>query len=215
MIKIEISLKKSDVLNCNYFPLVSKGFWYDYYIIRKLIWSKYPEDLPSLFGASIISLKRKVLNDVGIENFFTNKSTAGVDYYMGLVLKKNNINIGLVKDVKVFTPRPAYLIDFIKDQSRWFTAFFQIHQNEEKLIFITFFLSTLSIIFPIFLFLLNFNKIRNIKTRTKKKLKYFFILFFTEFILSSIRIRLIIKTLLRRLEFLGHFKGIRNKIHLR
>ena len=30
--------------------------------------------------------------------------------------------------VVVITPRPACLIDFIKDRSRWYTAFFQLHQ---------------------------------------------------------------------------------------
>lgn len=212
IMQIGKSLKKFDVVNCNYFPLIRKGFWYNYYIMRKLIWSKNPEDLPSLFGASTISLKRKIVDRIGTENFFTEKSTAGIDYYMGLVLKKNNINIGYVEDVKVITPRPACLFEFIKDQSRWSTAFFKLHQHEEKLIFITLFLSILSFIFPIFIFLLNFNKIRKTKTGMKKKTKYFFILFFVEYILSMMRVRVIIRTLVRRLKFIGHFKGIRYKI---
>ena len=179
MIEIEKSLRKFDALNCNYFPLINKGFWYDYYIMKKQIWSNHPGDLPSLFGAATISLKRKVLESIGTEIFFTNKSTAGVDHFMGLVLKKKNINIGFVKDVRVITPRPACLIDFIEDQSRWNTAFFQLHQNEKKLVFITLFLSILSSIFPIFLLLFSFNKIRNIKIGNKKKIKYLFIFFFT------------------------------------
>ncbi len=52
--------------------------------------------------------------------------------------------------VVVITPRPACLIDFIKDQSRWFTAFFQLHQSEKKLFFITFILCNLSVIFPLY-----------------------------------------------------------------
>ncbi len=176
-------------------------------------WSKNPQNLKSLFGASKISLKRKIVDKIGTENFFTKKSTAGIDYYMGLVLKKNRINIGYVENVKVITPRPASLFEFIKDQSRWSTAFFQLHQSEEKLIFITLFLSTLSLIFSIFIFLLNFNRIRKIKTGIKKKIRYFFILFFTEYILCIIRVRAIVKRFLRRQKFLGHFKGIRYNIH--
>lgn len=55
---------------------------------------------------------------------------------MGMILKKNKIKIGFIKDTKVFTSRPACLTDFVKDQSRWFTAFFQLHHNENKLIHI-------------------------------------------------------------------------------
>lgn len=213
MIKITKSLKKFDVVNCNYFPLINEGFWYDYYIINKLIWSKNPENLPSLFGASTITLKRRVLEKIGIDNLFTNKSTAGVDYYMGMVLKKNQINIGFIKDTKVFTPRPACLIDFIRDNSRWFTAFFQIHQNGRKIIFLTIISSILSITFPFILFLFNFSKINKIKTGTKKKIRFFFILFVTEYILSILRINSIIRKFRREPKFLGHFKGIRYKMY--
>ncbi len=209
MIKIAKSLKKFDVVNCNYFPLINKGFWYDYYIINKLIWSKNPANLPSLFGASTITLKRRVLENIGIDNLFTNKSTAGVDYYMGMVLKKNQINIGFIKDARVFTPRPACLIDFIRDYSRWFTAFFQIHQNGRKIIFLTIISSILSITFPFILFLINFNKINKIKTGIKKKIRFFFILFVSEYILSILRINAIIRKFRREPKFLGHFKGIR------
>ena len=212
IMQIVNSLKKFDVVNCNYLPLIRKGFWHDYYIMRKLIWSKNPQDLPSLFGASTISLKRKIVDRIGTENFFTKKSTAGIDYYMGLVLKKNKINIGYVEDVKVITPRPASLFEFIKDQSRWSTAFFKLHQNEKKLIFVTLVLSLLSFIFPLFIFLLNFNKIRKTKTGMKKKIEFFFILFFVEYLLSIMRVRAIIRTLVKRLKFLGHFTGIRYKI---
>lgn len=211
MIKIAKSLKRFDVVNCNYFPLINKGFWYDYSIINKLAWSKDPANLPSLYGGSTITLKRRVLEDIGINNFFSNKSTAGVDHYMGIVLKKNKINIGFIEDTKVFTPRPACLIDFIKDYSRWFTAFFQLHQNEKKIIYITLSISCLSILFPISLFLLNFNKISSFKMRMKKKIRYIFILFFSEYILCLIQLKVIINKLRRKTKFIGHFKGIRNK----
>lgn len=209
MIQITKSLNKFDAVNCNYYPLVNKGFWYDYCIINKLIWSKDPEDLPSLYGGSPITLKRKILEDIGIKNLFSNKSTAGVDHYMGLVLKKKKIKIGFIEDSKVFTPRPNCLIDFIKDYTRWFTAFFQLHQNDKKIIYSTLISSILKIFFPFRLLLFNFKKVFNIRVEPNKKVRYYIVLFFSEYILSILRINSILRNSRKRSKFIGHFKGIR------
>ncbi|KKK50187.1 hypothetical protein LCGC14_3127520, partial [marine sediment metagenome] len=89
MIEVVQALKKCDVVNCDFIPILRKGFWYDYYIANKLIWAKNSNNLSSLFGAATISIKRGVFNKIGIENFFTDKTTAGVDYFMGIILKNN------------------------------------------------------------------------------------------------------------------------------
>ena len=57
MIEVVQALKKYDVVNCDFIPILRKGFWYDYYIANKLIWAKKPNYLPSLFGAATISIK--------------------------------------------------------------------------------------------------------------------------------------------------------------
>ncbi len=209
MIEVVQALKKCDVVNCDFIPILRKGFWYDYYIANKLIWAKNPNYLPSLFGAATISIKKSVFNRIGIENFFTDKTTAGVDYYMGIMFKKNHINIGFVKDTRVFTPRPGNIRDFMRDQSRWFTAFFKINENKKFIIISTLIISILSILFPIIMLLIIFNKLRDLRLKFPKKLKYFSILTTVEYILNLIRIKTILKQLTKRIKFLGHFKGSR------
>ncbi len=209
MIEVVQALKIFDVVNCDYIPILRNGFWYDYYIVNKLIWTKNPNNLPSLFGAATISIKRSVFNRIGIENFFTYKTTAGVDYFMGILLKKNHVNIGFVKSTSVFTPRPGNIRDFMRDQSRWFTAFFKIHENKKIIIISTLIISILSILFPIIMLLILFNKLRDLRIQFPKKLKYFFILTTVEYILNLIRIKIILQQLTKRIKFLGHFKGLR------
>ncbi len=209
MIEVVKALKKYDVVNCDYVPMLQKSFWYDYFIINKLIWAKNPDKLPSLFGAATISLKRGILNRIGIENFFTDKTTAGVDHYMGIVLKKNHINIGFVKNTYVITPRPGSFRDFIIDQSRWFNAFFKIHEKDKHIITSTLFISILSIIFPITSMLIIFYKLRNIRIKFAKKIKFIFIILTIEYILNLLRIKAIFERITKRLKFLGHFKGSR------
>ena len=66
--------------------MMEKGFWYNYYSIFKRNWSNNPNNLGSLIGGATISLKKDVINEIGLEKFFSERSTAGVDYYMGLIL---------------------------------------------------------------------------------------------------------------------------------
>ena len=208
MIEVAKSLKKYDAVNCNYFPMLKRGFWYDFFLIRKFIWAYNPDNLSSLFGAATISLNRCVVEEIGIENFFTNRSTAGVDHYMGVVLQMNKKKIGLVRNSRVITPRPSNLKDFKVDQYRWFTAFFQIHQEDKRIIFTTLIISFLSLN-PFIILLDNFKKIKNITVNKKSKIKFYFILFFTEYVINLIRFRAIIERLSRRMKNLGHFKGSR------
>ena len=209
VIEVIKALQKFDAVNCDFFPMIQKGFWYKFFIINKLIWAKNPHDLPSLFGAATISLTRKVVDKIGIENFFTNKSTAGVDHFMGLVLKSNNISIGLIRNSRVITPRPGCLRDFIKDQLRWFTAFFKLHENEKKIIIFTFIQSTISILIPIIGFFFILNKLKDIEIEKIKKIKYIFILFFVEYLMNFLKLKVIIEKRTKRLKVLGHFKGSR------
>ncbi len=194
-IEIAHSLKKFNIVNCDYHPLIRKGFWYNYFLLRKLFWAKNTSDLTSLFGAATISLKRDLIDEVGIENLFTNKSTAGVDHYMGFVLQKNNYKIGLVKNTIVNTPRPNNIKDFVKDQSRWFTAFFQIHERDKKIIRSSFIMSILFFLLPPLIIIFNIYKLRNTSTHKRKFLKSLGILFLVEYILNMIRVNVIIKKL--------------------
>jgi len=208
MIEVAKSLKKYDAVNCNYFPMIKRGFWYDFFLIRKLIWAYNPGNLSSLFGASTISLNRSVVEDIGIENFFTNKSTAGVDHYMGVVLQMNKKKIGIVRNSRVITPRPGNLKDFKDDQLRWFAAFFQIHQEDKRIVLSTLLLSFLYLN-PFIILLNNAKKIKNITVNKKLKIKFYLILFFVEYFMNLIRFRVIVGGLSGRLKNLGHFKGPR------
>ncbi len=208
-IEIAHSLKKFNVVNCDYKPLIRKRFWYNYYILRKIFWAKNTSNLTSLFVAATISLKREIINELGIENLFTNKSTAGIDHYMGYILQKNNNKIGIVKNTIVTTPRPNNIKDFVKDQSRWFTAFFQIHEGEKKIIVHSFVMSILFFLIPPLILMFNIYKLRNTSIPKRKFLKSLGILFFAEYILNLIRLNVLIKKVSRRLRNIGHFKGFR------
>ena len=209
IIQISNSLKEFDVVNCDYYPMLEKGFLFDYYLIHKTIWSNNPKNLPSLFGAATISLRRNIIDEIGIKNTFTNKSTAGVDNYMGIILKKYKKSIGFVKNTRVITPRPNNLRDFIKDQTRWFNAFFQLYNDNKKKIISTLIISFLSCLNPILVLFINFNKIRKLVNKKYKTLKFYSILYVVEYLLNVLRIKTSIIHLSRRQKSLGHFKGAR------
>ncbi len=141
-------LKKFDAVCCDFIPMMQKGFWYSYYNLYKLIWSSNPNKLNSLIGGTTISLKKHVIDEIGVEKLFSNKSTAGVDYYMGLVLKKNNKRIGFVENTRVLMQRPNNIKDFIKDQKRWLTSYFKLHQDNKKIIYINLILNIGYCMFP-------------------------------------------------------------------
>ncbi len=209
-IEVVKSLKKKfDVVNCNFLPMIKKGFWYYFYIIDKLCWAKNHTNLSSLFGATTISLRTEVIKEIGIRNMFTNKSTAAVDYYMGFVLKNNNKRIGFVKNTLVITPRPDNIRDFIKDRFRWFTAFFQIFQGNKWILRKTFILSVLDNLFLPLLLLRCYIKMINIPNNKYSKIKLLFALFIAEFIQNFLRIKAIFDKITKKVKFLGHFKGAR------
>ncbi len=203
------ALNSSYAVKCNFRPLYKKGFWFNYCIKEKLIWAKKHRNLSSLFGASTISLRKDVIEEIGIENLFTNKSTTGVDHYMGIMLKKNNKQIGFVKNTLVFTPRPNNIREFVKDRYRWFTAFFQIYTEDKWLLYSTLLLSILDNLFPPLLLFRSYIRMRNIFNSKYSKLKLVFILFIAEYTLNFIRIKAALNKITKKLRFLGHFKGVR------
>jgi len=209
VLEIVKSLEKSDAVNCDYYPMLQKGFWYNFYIINKLIWAKNYTNLSNLFGGATISMKKSLINEIGVEKLFTDLSTAGVDYYLSLVLKKFNKRLGFVKNARLITPRPNNIKDFSKDHSRWFDAFFQIHQADIRFVIRTLILNTLYSLVPLFLLFLNIAKIRKITHKKYKKVKYLFILFLVDYLRTILRIKACIKLLAHRIKSLNHFKGSR------
>ncbi len=207
-IEIVKSLRNFDGVNCNFIPLMEKGFWYDFYTIFKLIWGSNPKSLSRFIGGATISLKREIINDIGINNLFSNKTTAGVDYYMSLVLKEENKRMGLVKNVNVLMPRPNNIKDFLKDQKRWLTAFYFIHQENKLLILSNFILNISSCLFPPLIFLSNIKKMSRISLNKYPKIRYFFILFLVDFLINLFSLRTILKKLTKRLKPIRHFKGV-------
>ncbi len=171
---IEISkfLMKFDVVCCDFIPMMQKGLWFNYYILLKLIWSKNYNNLSSLIGGATISIRKAIIDEIGVKNLFTSKSTGGVDYYMGLVLKKNNKKIGFVKNTRVLMPRPNNIKDFSKDYIRWLTAFLSIHKNK-KFILTNLILNLVSCMFPPILLMLSIKKLVNTSYKdTMKRKKY-------------------------------------------
>ncbi len=206
-IEIVNSLKKFEVVCCNYIPMMGKGFWHNYYTLFKLIWISKPNNLNSLIGGATISLRKDVLNDIGVSNLFSNKSTAGVDYYMGLVLKKKNKRIGFVRNTKVIMPRPNNLKDFIMDQKRWLNSFFSLHQNDKKLLLSNIFLNFFFFLCPPLILLSSIKKIRKITTAKVHKIWSSLTLYFVDFIINFMSLIYSIKLFTRKLITLGHFKG--------
>lgn len=206
-IEIAKALKKFDAVCCDFIPLIQKGFWYNYYTIFKLIWSKNPNNLHSLIGGATISIRKEIFKEIGIEHFFTNETTAGVDYYMGLILIKNKKRIGFIKNARVLVPRPNNLKDFVKDQKRWLTAFFSIHQKNRFLILSTLILNILYCLFPPLILLTNLRKMMGVFSLKYPNLKLFITLFFIEFMINLISVFSAIKLLMKRIAPIGHFKG--------
>ncbi len=207
LIKIAKSLEKFDVVCCNFIPIVQRGFWYNYYIIDKLTWTANPNNLGNLYGGATISLRREVISEIGIENFFTKKTTAGVDYYMARILNKYKKSIGFVKNAYVLVPRPNNFKDFLKDQKRWINAFFSIHEKKKIFTLKVVVLNSLSCLFPPLVFLSNLKKMKKITEKRSLKIKYFTVLFFVEYLIKFMSILIYINKLTRRLKPIGHFKG--------
>lgn len=209
VIEIVKSLKKFDAVSCDFLPLLQKGFIYNYHIINKVIWASNPNNLSSLFGGATISFKRKLINEIGVENFFTSKSRAGVDYYMSMVLKRNNKSLGLVKNARVITPRPKNIKDLLKIHNRWYSAFFDLHQGNRIIILNMLILSILFSLFPPIIFLFIICKMIRILDKKYLKIKYFITKFFFEYIESILKITTFMGKLTRKSKPIGHFKGAR------
>jgi cellulose synthase/poly-beta-1,6-N-acetylglucosamine synthase-like glycosyltransferase len=199
-------LESFDVVCGNFTPLLGPGLWKNYYLIFKNWWSRNPSSLNSLVGGASISLKRNIIENIGIKNLFTDKTTAGVDYYMGLKLRKHNKKIGFAENAKILMPRPNNLTDFISDQIRWLTAFYKIHGKDKKLVFNNLILNSVFLIFPFLLLLSNIKKLKVIP-RNFSKITSLLTLVFIDFIINIVSILLIIKLLTGNLQNLGHFRG--------
>jgi len=208
-IEVVNSLKKFDAVMCDYSPKIQKSHIFDYYIINKLISVKNPKKLSSLFGGATISLRREVIEEIGTENFFTSKSRAGVDYYMSLILKKNNKSMGFVRNAHVITPRPNSIKGFFKNDNRWISAFFELHQEDKRIILTELILSILFSLFPPIIFFYIISKMIGIHEKKYLKLKFFFIMFFFEYLESILKIITFLGKFTRKLKPIGHFKGLR------
>lgn len=207
MVEIVKSLKISDVVNCDYIPMMKKGFWYNYHTIFKLNWLKNPNKLSSLIGGATISLRRKLIDEIGIQNFFSKKSTAGVDYYMGQILRQNNKNMRFLKSTRVLMPRPNNIKDFSRDRMRWYSAFFSLHNNNLWLIFTTLVLSASFCLFPPLLSLYIIKNMIKFSERSYPKIKFFFIYFLVEYLINFLIIAIIIGKLTHKIKPIRHFKG--------
>lgn len=206
-VEVVKALEKFDVVNCDFIPMLKKGFWYDYFSIFKQNWAKNPNNLSSLIGGSTISFRRHLIEEIEVETLFSDKTSAGVDYYMGQEFKKRSKRMGLVKKTKVFMPRPNNLKDFTRDRLRWIKAFFILYSNNKKFILTNLFLSSLYCIFPPLLILLALrNTIRLSDLRTSKW-RALYIYFFIEYLLNLLRIVVIIGYMTKSLKPIGHFKG--------
>ena len=209
VIEIAKSLKKFDAVMCNYSPKIQKGYMFDYHIINKLISVKNPKKLSSLFGGATISLRREVIEEIGIKNFFTSKSRAGVDYHMSLILKKKKKSMGFVRDAHVITPRPSNIKWFFKNDNRWISAFFDIHQENKRIILTELILSILFSFFPPIIFFYIIRKMIGIHERKYLKLKYFFLMFFFEYLNNIIKFKTFLRKFAGKSKPIGHFKGSR------
>ncbi|MHA1696610.1 MAG: glycosyltransferase [Candidatus Helarchaeota archaeon] len=207
-IEVSKALKKFDVVNCNFIPLLPKGFWFNYYEIFKQNWIKNPNNLSSLVGGATISFRREIIEEIGVENCFSSKTTAGVDYYMGQIFKKYNKRMGYVKKAKVLMPRPNNVKDFSSDRFRWIKAFLLLHSEEKKLILFSFFLSVFYCLFPPLLMLWIFSKVAQIKDLEPPKIRKIMVYFLVEYLINFLRGIAIIGFLSRSLSPIGHFKGI-------
>jgi len=208
-IEIVKFLKKFDAVGCDYLPKIQKGFIYNHHIINKLIWASNPNNLSSLLGAATISLKREIINEIGVENFFTNKSTAGVDYYMSMVLKKNNKKLGFVNTACVITPRLDNTRFLLKSTNRWYSAFYDLHKDNKRIIIIEMFLGAILVLFPPIIFLYVLNKMMKIPNKKYLKNKHIFTMFFFEFFENLQKVRTFLGKLTKKVETIGHFKGSR------
>jgi len=209
VIEIVNSLKKFDAVMCDYLPKIRKGFMYDYYIINKLISVKNPKKLSSLFGGATISLRREIIEEIGIKNLFTSKSRAGVDYYMSLILKKNKKSMGFVRDAHVITPRSNNIKGFFKNNNRWISAFFDLHQENKRIILTELILSILFSLFPPIIFFYIISKMIGIYEEKYLKLKYLFLMFFFEYLNNIMNFKTFIRKLAGKSKPIGHFKGSR------
>lgn len=208
-IEIVKFLKKFDAVGCDYLPKIQKGFIYNHHIINKLIWASNPNNLSSLFGAATISLKREIINEIGLENFFTTKSNAGVDYYMSMVLKKNNKKLGFVKTAHVITPRINNLKVLLTNNNRWYSAFFDLHQDKKKILLIELILSGLFSIFPPIIFLYIIKKMMLIYDKRYLKVKYVILMWFFEYLKSIQKIRTFLGKFAHKIGPIEHFQGQR------
>lgn len=207
VIEIAAALKKFDAVCCDFIPMIASGFWRDYYTIFKKNWSKNPDNLGSLIGGATISLKREIIEEIGVNNFFSKKSKAGVDYYMGLVLKHYNKHIGFVKKTRSLMPRPNNLKDFIKDQRRWLNAFYSIHHDDKSVILTTLFFNIFFCLFPPLILLSSFKKLQKIGKISHSKMRCLLILFFVEFVINFMSLSAFVKKMTGTLKDLGHFKS--------
>lgn len=207
--KVQEGLQKFDALNVDYIPMVNKDIWYAFHKINKEIWALRSEDLSSLFGGATISIKKKILDEIGIEKLFSNKTTAAVDYYFSLVLRENKKKMGLINGTSVLTPRANNIKDFMKDRLRWYISFFQIHKNDFSLRFYSFFLNIAFLIIPPCLYLYNISRMLKIyKKKARligKSLKFSLI----DYLLRYLTIKGLIISSKVNSRYLGHFKGSR------
>ncbi|MHA1728175.1 MAG: glycosyltransferase [Promethearchaeota archaeon] len=206
-IEVSKALKKFDVVNCNFIPLLPKGLWFNYYEIFKRIWVKDPNNLSSLVGGATISFRREIIEEIGVENCFSSKTTAGVDYYMGQIFKKYKKRMGFVKKAKILMPRPNNVKDFSRDRFRWIKAFLLLHSKDKKLIVISFFFSMMYCLFPPLLMVWIFKNITQLTNLEPPKIKKIVSYFLVEYLIHLLRVIASIRFYSRSLKPIGHFKG--------
>ena len=97
----------------------------------------------------------------------------------------------------------------LKGTNRWYSAFYDLHKENKRIIIIEMFLGAILVLFPPIIFLYVLNKMMKISNKKYLKVKHIFTMFFFEFFENLQKVRTFLGKLTKKVETIGHFKGTR------
>jgi len=133
---------------------IYKTFVTRYYAIREI--KKRCIDKEHGCGGPSVLIKRKVIDEIGIDVLFNKNVNVAVDALLTLELKKRGYKLGFCENTSLDTQIPPTLKEFVRDEIRWQNGVAQIMKKSEffKILatYLTVFLSFLFTILSIFYF---------------------------------------------------------------
>lgn len=127
LIRVVGALEDYDAVSCNYEPRNVGPIATAHAMIRK--WESMGNGEHGLAGWATIGVTRRIVEEIGVENLFPDRTGGGVDAHFYQVLDEYGCSVGFIRDVFVKTHIPSTVNQLWQMNTRWHSICYDLDDS--------------------------------------------------------------------------------------